>query len=249
MRFRFALALVAVISSPIAHAGPKKTVQSPHGKGTVIDTPVDLAATDEPRQVAEQYLKAIEGSGDDAGRELLLGGTTMTAAIFTIANWKIVAREPSRHETGDLEDVAARISGIDRAGAAVIATIMGGGPLGNGKGDAMSARTLSAEDAAKLQAPTHNLAVQFKESHPVFAYVARADRSVFWHPKNPIRKIIQDAGGKGPYQLDLNLFRVQTLEGLATQTPRVWPLRVLRLKTAKLDTGWRILPASDWNAE
>jgi hypothetical protein len=250
MRYRVAAALAAICASTVVLAGPKKAAEEPHGKGTVVDSPVDVSANDEPRQVAEQYLKAIDSSGgDDKGRELLLGGTTMTAAIFTLANWKIVGREPSRRETGDLGDVAARIAAIDKAGAAVIAAIMGGGPLGNGKGDSMSARSLTAEDAAKLQAPTHNLAIQFKESHPVFAYVSRADKSVFWHPKNPIRKVIQDAGGKGSYQLDLNLFRIETVEGLATPTPRVWPLRVLRLKTAKMDTGWRILPASDWNAE
>ncbi len=247
---RLVIASLGLLLGALAFAGKKHpAADTPHGKATVVDTPVDLATRDEPRQTAEQYLKAIEGSGDDGGRDLLLGGATMTAKIFTLPNWKIVSREPYRKETGNLADVAAHIDAIDRAGRTALSAVMGGGPLGAGDKEGLGARELSADDATRLLGPTRTLATAFQVSYPVFAYVARVDRAVYWHPKNPIRKLIADAGRKGPYQLDLHLFRVETLEGLGTPTPRVWPLRVLRLKTATFDTGWKILPASDWNAE
>jgi hypothetical protein len=41
---------------------------------------------------------------------------------------------------------------------------------------------------------------------------------------------------------------VTSVEG-AAKTPREWPLRVVRFKSEKVDSGWKILPASDWNAE
>jgi putative oxidoreductase len=248
--FLLPILLVAMGAMP-AMAGKKSSGAEASGaKAAVVETPVAVEARDEPRQIAEQYLKAVAGTGDDAGRDLLLGGATMTAKIFILPNWKIVGRDPWKKETGDLAGVAANVQAIDRAGRAALATIMGGGPAGGGKDrDGLGTRELSAEDASHLLAPTRALATSFLTSHPVFAYVARVDRAVYWHPKNPIRALITQAGGKGAYQLDLNLFKVETLEGLGTPVPRVWPLRVLRLKTATLDTGWKILPASDWNGE
>lgn len=244
---RCCVAVLTVVLSTTALAN-KKAAEPSEVRAKVTETPVDLSTQDDARKVAEAYLKAIEGSGDEAGRDQLLGGATMTAKIFVLPNWKIVAREPNKKESGDLAQVAARVAAIDRAGRNALAKIMGGGPLGGDK-DGMGTREISAEDASQLLAPTRSLATSFKTANPVFAYVARVDRSVYWHPKNPIRKLITDAGSKGPYELDLNLFRVETLEGLGTPTPRVWPLRVLRLKTDKFDTGWKVLPASDWNGE
>ena len=123
---------------------------------------------------------------------------------------------------------------------------MGGGPASEPDGLAM--QELDASQAQQLMAPTKARAAAFQKSHPVFAYVARVDREVYWHPKNPVRKLLADSGGKGRYQLDFNLFKIETLEGRDKKS-RHWPLRIIRLRTDKLDTGWRILPASDWNAE
>jgi hypothetical protein len=41
---------------------------------------------------------------------------------------------------------------------------------------------------------------------------------------------------------------VLSKEGPAKQ-PREWPMRVLRFKAGKIDTGWKVLPASDWNID
>ena len=42
---------------------------------------------------------------------------------------------------------------------------------------------------------------------------------------------------------------IESLEGPRKEVRR-WPLRVLRFTTSRgLDTGWKILPASDWNGD
>jgi hypothetical protein len=63
-----------------------------------------------------------------------------------------------------------------------------------------------------------------------------------------MRPLLAKSGKSGKFTLELYKFLVVTKEG-PRQTPREWPLRVLRFKTAKIDTGFKILPASDWNAE
>ena len=105
-----------------------------------------------------------------------------------------------------------------------------------------------ASRAQALEAPTRARAAASLKSHPVFAKVARVDKEVYWHPKNPVRKLLADGGGKGRYQLDFIRFRIETLEGRDKKS-RKWPLRMVRLRTDKLDTGWKVLAAADWNAE
>ena len=40
----------------------------------------------------------------------------------------------------------------------------------------------------------------------------------------------------------------QSFEG-PRKVPRSWGLKVMRFETDTLDTGWKVLPASDWSAE
>ena len=47
----------------------------------------------EAKKVAETYLNALTGTGDEAGKDLLHGGVTMTAQLFSLENWKRPAEE------------------------------------------------------------------------------------------------------------------------------------------------------------
>ncbi|MEW5853226.1 MAG: hypothetical protein AB2A00_30880 [Myxococcota bacterium] len=219
-----------------------------YGQAKVSETTVDLNVVDEPRKVAEAYLRALEGKGDEAARETLLGGATLNARLEVLSNWRIVAREPLKSEQGELADVQKSVESLDKEGRAALAKLMGGGPGGDGDPEGLGVEMFDAETAAQIQGPTKARAAAFYKSHPVFAYVIRVDREVYWHPKNPMRKLLGDVGSTGRYQLDFNLFRIETLEGRDKKS-RVWPLRVVRMRTDKMDTGWKVLPASDWNAE
>jgi len=198
---------------------------------------------DEVQKVAEAYLRATTGEGEGSGKELLLGGATLNAQLFTLENWRIVEREPVRKETAELALARQLMGELDHAGRQALTKLVAASAASD-----VSMTEVSQEEAAKLLAPTREKAKAFLTRLPVMAYVARADREVYWHPKNPLRAVLQKAGTSGQYTLELHLFRIETKEG-PRQVPRVWPLRVLRLRTAQLDTGWRILPASDWNAE
>lgn len=252
--FAAAVALLVVAAPALAgkpkaaanKAAPAPALAEPTalGRAKVAEEVIPLDAADEPRKFAEAYLQALAGKGDDRSRDTLLGGATLNARLETLANWKIVAREPGRSEEGDLADVHANVDRLDREARRALAAMMGGGPAADDP-EGLGVEALDADAAQKLLAPTRALAKAFSASHPVLAYVLRVDKEVFWHPRNPARKLVADAGPTGRYRVDFHLFRVETVEGKA----RVWPLRVLRLRSDKLDTGWRILPASDWNAE
>lgn len=198
----------------------------------------------EVMKVATAYLDALTGSGDEAGRDLLLGGATMNAQLFLLENWKVAEREPVRTEEGDLASAQKLIGDLDKAGREALTKMMSGAVAG----DDVTVSELSQDEATKLMAPTRERAQKFLKAHPVLAYATRVGKEVYWHPKNPMRPLLGRAGKTGKYRIDLYLLKIETVEG-PRKTPRVWPLRVLRFKAGKLDTGWRVLPASDWNAE
>jgi hypothetical protein len=247
------LQLAALTLCLQVHAAKKPTKADPPLPTTmakVVETPVPVDTHDDSRKVAEAYLNALTGQGSDSGRDLLLGGATMTAQIFTLENWKVVGRENHRNEVGDVADLNALVEAVDKAGRAALAKIMEGGPAGSGDDEGLETQQVSLEDAKKIQAPTRAKVAVFNKTHPVFAYVARVDREVYWHPKNPFRKLLSDAGPKGPYTIDVDKFWIETDEGIGeSKTPRKWPLRVVRFRSNGQDTGYKILPASDWNAE
>ena len=205
------------------------------------------AAQEDPvHQLARAYLDALTGSGDDAVRESLLGGVTMNASIASIGSWRIIAEDPVRRETASLQTAAEMMADLDRAGRSTLANLLSqSGALG----DEMQVRELSEAEANKLLAPTRDRASRFNRALPVFAYIARVSKPVFWHPKNPVRPLLAQAGSDGTYTLEVHRMTVESLEGPRKEVRR-WPLRVLRFTTSRgLDTGWKILPASDWNGD
>ena len=213
-----------------AAAAPVKTEPPP---AATIDGP---GALDEPRKVAEAYLKALEGKGDDTAKRYLLGGLTLTAQDFTIPNWRIASRDVARVEEKPLFDAVKAMWLLDKVGAESLNTVV------VAEGDQL---TLSQEQAAKILGPTREQALKFQESFPLFAYVARVGRDVFWHPDNPWRAEVKKLGKEGSYTLELHRFSIE--ENEKGRPPRLWPLRVLRVKTKAYDSGWKILPASEWD--
>jgi hypothetical protein len=199
---------------------------------------------EEALKVAEAYLAALTGAGDDQGREHLLGGATMNAQLFSLENARIVGKDPVRRETGDLGQAKAAMHELDAAGKEAVSQLA---QTGQGS-DSLEMTELSQEDAQKMMAPTKEKASRFLKAHPVLAYATRVSKEVYWHPKNPMRALLAKAGDGGKYSIELYQWKVETREG-PRQAARVWPLRVLRFKAGKLDTGWKVLPASDWNAE
>jgi hypothetical protein len=201
-------------------------------------------AVEEPASAAEAYLKALAGTGDDRARELLLGGATMDAQLSSLENWRIVSKEPLQTEEGDLRIVFQLISDLDRAARVASREMLNG----QTKGTDFSVSELSQADAAKLLLPTQERAQRLTKAYPLLAHVARVGKEIYWHPKNPIRPLLAKAGKQGKYSLQFQRFKIETLEG-PRQVAHNWPLRVLRFRTHALDTGWKILPASDWSPD
>lgn len=207
---------------------------------TLAATALAAGADDAPKKVAVAYLKALSGQGDDSAREYLLGGVTLTAEEFSIPNWKIVERHPPRVETASIKDAIKAMRELDAAGRRSLDMAV------NIESDDGLA-TLTKEQAQKMLEPTTKAAAALKDAYPVFAYVARVGKDVFWHPSNPWRSEVEKIDNAETYTLELHLFRVQ--EKQADGTSRVWPLRVIRLTAGNYDSGWRVLPASDWNPD
>lgn len=198
----------------------------------------------EPKKVAETYLNALTGTGDEAGKDLLLGGVTMNAQLFSLENWKFGAKDPVRKEDGDLAHAVQMMNDLDKAGRTALTKLMGVEAVG----DDLKMTEVGQAEATKLLAPTRERVTAFQKSHAVLSYALRTGKEVYWHPKNPMRAVLAKAGTQGKYSIEVHRWTIQTTEGPA-KTPREWPLRVIRFKSPKVDTGWKILPASDWNAE
>ena len=198
----------------------------------------------EARKVAETYLNALSGTGNEAGKDLLLGGLTMTAQLFTLENWEIKSKDASKKEELDVTHAIQMMNDLDKAGRSALTKLLGTQQVG----DDLKVHEVSAADAQKLLEPTRDRAKKFLKEHPVLAYVMRVDKEVYWHPKNPVRAILAKASGGGKYTLEMHRWMILTKEG-PRKEPREWPLRVVRFKAGKLDSGWKVLPASDWNAE
>lgn len=195
---------------------------------------------DPAKRVAISYLKALEGKGDANAREFLLGGATLTAEDFQIPNWRIQRREPVRRERADIAGAKREMRGVRDLGRDALERVMNLG--GGAEMEAVSERA-----AEKMMGPTRLRAARFQKRFPVFAYLSRVDKDLFWHPANPFNDVVAHMGEEGQYRAELHLFRI--VEKEPGQKARVWPLRILRLKTKTFDTGWKVLPASDWDPE
>ncbi len=215
------------------------------GLGAVLASSVAWAADDgEARKVAETYLNALTGAGDESGKELLLGGAKMDAQLFTLENWKVVGADPVRREAAELGPAIAEMDALDRAGQAATAKMAGG----DGSSGDIEVTELTQEQAAQLLRPTKKKAERFVKNHPVLAFATRVGKDVYWHPKNPMRAVLKSAGQAGRYELIVHLFHIESREG-PRKAARRWPLRILRFKTETIDTGWKVLPASDWSTD
>lgn len=220
-------------AKPAAKKGEVREVKADPPPAGRIDGPGPL---DEPRKVAEAYLNALSGKGGEDSRDLLLGGATLTARDFNIPNWRIVNRDEARVEEKSIFGAMKAMWMLDKIGAEALNMVV------VQEDDSLN---LTQEQAAKMLAPTREAAVRFQDDFPLFSYVARVDKDVFWHPENPWRREAKKLGKEGNYRLELHRFMVEEREQ-GKQT-RLWPLRVLRVKSAKYDSGWKILPASDWD--
>jgi hypothetical protein len=226
-----------VSSAPVpSHSGPSPGQPSSRGDTAPADAAEDAAA----RDVATRYLKALDGSGTEEARATLLGGLTLTAEEFTIPNWKIIGHEKKVEEKSLIGAVSA-MKRLDQTGHEALTEIMN---LGDEEEEVVA---VSQEQAVQMMAPTRVAAKRFLAEVPVFAYCARAGKDVYWHPDNPWRKVVEKLSNDGAYQLTLHLYSIEERE--AGRAPRIWPLRVLRLKTASFDSGYRVLPASDWDPD
>jgi len=217
----------------------------------ILIAPAAAAATSQPvpqtadpaaeaRALAEAYLRALEGTGDQAAREHLLGGVTLTAKEATIPNWKILRRDAVLLEEADIAAAVAEMKRLDLAGRKTLTGILKL-KVSHNFDQVTEAR------ANKMLTPTRSQAQRFQDRFPAFAFIARVDRPVYWHPSNPLRKLLKTLGRRGAYSIELYRFHVE--EQAAKGGVRTWPLRVLRIKTAAHDTGWKILPASDWDPD
>lgn len=210
----------------------------------VVAVPAFAQDDSEAKKVAETYLNALTGAGDEAGKDLLLGGVTMNAQLFSLENYKFKDKDPVKKEDGDLAHAVQMMNALDKAGRTALTKLMGVEQVG----DDLKMTEVSQAEATKLLAPTREKAAAFQKQHAVLSYVLRVGKEVYWHPKNPMRAVLSKAGTTGKYSIEVHRWTITSTEGPA-KTPREWPLRVLRFKSAKVDTGWKVLPASDWNAD
>jgi hypothetical protein len=244
------VSLCIVMTALVAHADGK-TGAPPAAGGAGASKPAAPSAgpaqksvnvADEPGKIAVAYLKALGGDKDQSARELLLGGLTLTAEEVSVSTWRIVGRDAKQVEDASVKAALDELRGLDNAGRKTLSAVV------QVAEDDVELQAISQEQAEKIMAPTHEAAKRFQAKFPVFSYCARVGKDVYWHPSNPWRSVVMpQLGDDGDYHLELHLFHIE--ETVKGQAPRVWPLRVLRIQTKKWDSGWKILPASDWDPE
>ncbi len=112
--------------------------------------PAVACAQDTPAPVqkaAESYLKALTSTGDDAGRELLLGGVTLDARLTSVDSWRIVSRDYVKQETGALKTAATLMSDLDKAGRRSLAELLK--KTGGSGGDELTVVELTRDEATR----------------------------------------------------------------------------------------------------
>jgi hypothetical protein len=202
----------------------------------------EKGADAEARKVAEDYLKATTGEGDEAGKRLLLGGLSMDASLFTLENGRIISKDPVQRESGSLTSAISMMKDLDRTARQALAKVV------EADSDGLTVTELDASEAAKVMKPTQDKARKLLKMHPVLGRALRVNKEVYWHPKNPMRPVLAKAGTSGSYALEIHRFVVRSVEG-SEKTERKWGLKIVRFKSPGLDTGWKVLPAADWSVE
>src|SRR5689334_6757266 len=115
----------------------------------------------EVRRLAETYLKATTGEGDESGKNLLLGGPSMDASLFSLENGRIVRTDALKREKGDLGSAVKLMHELDRSAKDAIAK------MGGGSGDELSVTELTGAEASKMMRPTQAVRQRFLKKHPV----------------------------------------------------------------------------------
>jgi hypothetical protein len=197
---------------------------------------------EDPQQIAEKYLAALADPKKQQGKEFLLGGVSLDAKAAAVVAPKIISKAEPRTEEGQIADIQGAVDALDKAGL----QLLGEGAALGGAGD--PERQVSVEEARKMAEKTKQLRKDLMTKFPVFADVIRADKMLYWHPKNPARQILQKSERAGAYKVEYVAFTVESKDS-AKDKPRQWPLRVVRLKTDTVDSGWKVLPASAWDPE
>ena len=240
-----ALTTLCLVLLPLAVLAGSRVAVPAGGRAVVRETVLQLDTRDAARELAERYLKAISHQGSEEAIDTLLGGATMT--LLDMESYRFVGREVHREERGDVASLHGHVAALDRAGREDMTRAMG---RGRADDDGLAIESVTADQADRLLAPTRARATAFTVDHPVFAYIARVDKQVYWNPRNPFRRLLADGGKRGGYQADLDLFWVETVDRADVEKkPRRWPLRIIRFRTDQLDTGLKVLPAASWNAE
>lgn len=195
-----------------------------------------------PQQIAEKYLAALADPKKAQGKDYLLGGVTLDAKDAKAIGPKIVAKAEPRVEEGQVADLTTAVDALDKAGLALLEE---GAALG-GAGDPK--KEVNVEQARKMAEKTKQLRKDLIAKYPVFSDIIRADKMIYWHPKNPARVALKKAEGAGSYKVEYVGFTVESKD-TPKDKARQWPLRVVRIKTDKEDSGWRVLGASGWDPE
>jgi hypothetical protein len=227
--------LSGVMLLSLAAAKPAAPVEPGVAKAPPVATIQGAGALDDARKTAEAYLHALSGKTSDEAKSLLLGGMTLTAQDFKVPNWKIIERDGARIEDKDIAGAIKAMRELEKRGAEALTGVVV-------KED--SSVALSQADANKLLEPTRKQAQKFIEAYPLFAYISRVGKDVFWHPENPWIKETKNFPKSGQYHLEVHRFMIEEKDGSEL---RKWPLRVLRVTAKDYDSGWKILPASDWD--
>jgi hypothetical protein len=193
------------------------------------------APIEDPKVLAEKYLVALADGHDQSGKDHLLGGLTLDAVTATTLMPEIVGQAPKRSEDGSLAELSEAIDALDKAGI---------GGLKDGQKDLSE---IGIADAKKLMGQTKLQRQALAKKFPVIADVIRYDRPVYWHPRNPTRVLLKESAKTGTYHLDYVAFTVSSHDSSGKAVR--WPLRIVRFKIAGGDTGWKVLPASEWDPE
>jgi hypothetical protein len=236
-------------------AGPAHPAGKPAAKGhaaakaqvaEVTVTGVALDAKDAPRAVAEQFLGALSRPGADKDlAATLLGGETLVSRIYVVDNWKIVGREKRRVELGDLSAARQALQAFDREHRRALGELVSEAPAPR-VGSDVAMGGVSGADAAFSFELVKTRAKALQETNPVLSFLAAVDRWEQPYVYDPLRRLLARAGWTGRYTAELDQFWIETREGHHEDHPaRRWPLYVLRLRTARVDSGVKVLPTND----
>jgi hypothetical protein len=224
----------SLLVSVLVLAASCATTASSSGGTTVSEVDV--------KKLAEQYLGALAGTGDASGRDLLLGGATTSAQLYVLENWRIVGEQTARHEEGDVEQATRLMRELDQASIQAAS-----GLLASNSAESASVDIITPEVAREIMKPTQESADRLTSALPLMASFLYVGSAVYWNPKSASRVTLASAG-PGKYALDIRAFDVETTEG-PRKVPRRFPLKMVHFKAPNVDTGWRVLPAADWNAD